>query len=208
MADILTDLEQDLNWREAELSILKIKAVTAAKDYKIVLLRALTALLYAHLEGFFRFSWERLLIEYERSMEVRGSFLPEIISFSLATEFSNVKCSYSNDDILTFFLQDFNTLMTQNIVFSKRLVDSQNLSPEKIEKDCKKIGITLSELNNYSVFIKSLISRRNDIAHGKDNQIKTIEEYLQYEKAAYVVMYDLFYAIQELTTNRTFLTIP
>lgn len=205
MSDIFEDLEEDLNWREAELTILKVKALTAPEDYKIVLLRALTALLYAHMEGFFRFSWERIITEFEVMNLPRNNFSDEIITFSLAKDFNRIKNSYSDKELFKFSIREFGVLMNQSIIFEKRFGDSENLYPEKIQRECDKIGITLHELENYSIFVKALISRRNDIAHGKFNQIKTIEEYQQFEKAALAIMYDLFYQIYSVIDNQSYL---
>jgi len=52
------ELEQDLNWREAELASLKVLVAeaTAGTVSHQALLRALWAMLYAHYEGFCKFS--------------------------------------------------------------------------------------------------------------------------------------------------------
>ncbi len=58
MSNFVKQLEEDLDWRIAELGILKTQVVSARKgsDRYQVMLRALWAMLYAHYEGFCKFA--------------------------------------------------------------------------------------------------------------------------------------------------------
>jgi hypothetical protein len=53
--------------------------------------------------------------------------------------------------------------------------------------------------------LKALVSRRNDIAHGKKMVIQTIEEYQPYEEAALLVMHELAVAVLECLEHEKYL---
>ncbi len=65
MSNWYVELDKDLNWREAELTSLKVQLITTTKGTVAhkVLLRAMWALLYAHYEGFCKFAWDLYLDE-------------------------------------------------------------------------------------------------------------------------------------------------
>jgi hypothetical protein len=46
--------------------------------------------------------------------------------------------------------------------------------------------------------IKALVSRRNDIAHGKAMTVKSIDEYSEYENSTFLVMHDLAVQVVEI----------
>jgi hypothetical protein len=45
--------------------------------------------------------------------------------------------------------------------------------------------------------LKTLVARRNQIAHGKQDIIADVDYYIEYEKAVYDLMYELTFRIDE-----------
>jgi len=67
------------------------------------------------------------------------------------------------------------------------------LYPNILERNNEKLAISLISLNNgvNRQNIKALVSRRNEIAHGKKMYIKNLTEYKVYEDAAFNIMIEL-----------------
>lgn len=97
MSNWLKQLEDDLDWREAELASLKKQVVTAPKGSvtQQVLLRAIWALLYAHYEGFCKFAWDLYLNELQNARVKRKDCKDEIAKLSLQKQFKELKGNLS-----------------------------------------------------------------------------------------------------------------
>jgi hypothetical protein len=57
--------------------------------------------------------------------------------------------------------------------------------------------INISTLEKNSFLIKTLVSRRNNIAHGKNDLIEEVSYYRTYESAVYDLMYELAFALEK-----------
>lgn len=199
MSSWANQLEADLSWREGELASLKIQVAQAPKgsQKQTALLRAMWAMLYAHYEGFCKFSWDLYLNALESLNVKRDEIVPEICTFSLAQEFSGLKGDMSPNSLWEFCSNKFENLLTQNLEFKTKLETDSNLWPNLFKDNIDKIKLKCDSLETYKTFIKSLVARRNEIAHGKKLVIESLDEYQKYENAALIVMHDLAINIVE-----------
>jgi hypothetical protein len=53
--------------------------------------------------------------------------------------------------------------------------------------------------------LKALVRRRNDIAHGRRELIRDLDEYEKYERAAFETMYELGLSVVECLEEKTYL---
>jgi hypothetical protein len=202
-------IEDDLRWREEELVSLKLQAISMDKNsirHK-ALLRAMWVLLYAHYEGFCKFTWDLYLEELAKLAIKRKEFKDEFIKFSLSKIFKETKKS-SHDDIWNFICVDFHSLLEDKLDFPDKLTTKSNLAPHLLRENSLKVGIDCKLIDYYNIEIKTLVGRRNDIAHGKVNQIKSVEEYQKYEKATFEVMHELAVLIVDCLEKRLYLKNP
>jgi hypothetical protein len=58
------------------------------------------------------------------------------------------------------------------------------------------------------VKLKSLVARRNEIAHGQKMTISSLTEYQEYENAAIVVMHELAISVLEALESKCYLSDP
>jgi hypothetical protein len=192
--DVITD---DLSWREAELGSLKL--LLSRKDVsdhqKIVLLRASWALLYAHYEGFSKSSLS-IFYDYAKNAVVNCGERPEktrifalrkkikrlrnLEAEPFLKEMENFAVSYHNPS------PDFPEVDTKS-----------NLWPNVLESLLMDADITLETLDSHRLKIKTLVNRRNTIAHGKQDIVSEISYYRGFESAVYDVMYEMALKIDE-----------
>jgi hypothetical protein len=208
MNDHESQIENDLLWREKELASLKRMAITN-RDNEIVyrtILRASWATLYAHFEGFTKFAWELLLDKVEAEGVPALALRKHFRALALEKPLKSLRGNISSASLLDFFEFGMDEFLKSPVVFSEdcRLSTDSNLWPNVFERECAKVGITSKELENVRSRIKTLVARRNDIAHGKNMTINSVDEYSEYEQAVLLVMHDLALQVLEIIDNRAY----
>ncbi len=201
------ELEEDLSWREAELGSLKLQVAQSESGSAKhnALLRAMWAMLYAHFEGFSKFTWD-LYLEKLQALELdRQSFKPEICKLSLHKDLKNLKGDLSSESLWDFCGGKFQRLMNEKLKFDTKLETDSNLWPNLFKDNIYKICLHCSSIDEFQTHIKSLVARRNDIAHGKKLVIKSLIEYQEYENAALLVMHELAIAVVEAIETKSYL---
>jgi hypothetical protein len=201
-------LEEDLAWRESELASLKRIAVTNKDNDGVYrcMLRASWALLYAHFEGFTKFCWELLLDQVQGRKVAVQELRQDFLVLSLEKQFRALRGNLSSESLWKFFHNDLPQALHGEAIFDPdcRLDTECNLWPNVFERECAKVGIASTALQTCRHRIKALVSRRNDIAHGKSMTIKSIDEYSDYEKAVLLVMHDLAVQVLDILENQTY----
>ncbi|MBP6747979.1 hypothetical protein KA344_22315 [bacterium] len=196
MTTALETISKDLDWRESEIAGLRILLLSSAisEGQRKGLLRAAWAMLYAHYEGFCK---ESLTIFYN-SICASGATCSELpLStklYALEKRMGHLRQMTTND-LLVAILEfsschlekppSFPDVDTQSNLWPNVLIDlleSADLSPNKVAE--------------HQLKLKTLVSRRNEIAHGKNNLIIDVPYYLTFENAVYDVMYDLALQIE------------
>ena len=207
MTDWSKALEDDLSWREAELGALKLLAAQADEGSVryLTLLRALWCMLYAHYEGFFKFAWDLYLQALEELSITRQQANPTLVLFSLKKEFRGVKKDLSDAALWNCFTAHFADWMAAEMKFSVQLETQSNLWPNVAKDNLQSVGLPHREIDSHTQQLKALVSRRNDIAHGKPMIVKKLSEYQPYEQAAVMAMHEVALAVLESLEGKTYL---
>ncbi|MFH1008956.1 MAG: MAE_28990/MAE_18760 family HEPN-like nuclease [Candidatus Latescibacterota bacterium] len=200
-------IEQDLTWRETELATLKTLAAgaTVGTPRHQALLRALWALLYAHYEGFCKFAWDTFLDHVQSSAPVRSECTEPIARFSLGEHFRRFKGDLSFEGIWRFCTTDFAGLLAQQASFAVRLETQSNLWPDLCRSNSASIGLPHAAVDRQHTRLKTLVSRRNDIAHGQPMVVRSLQDYHEYESAAFDVIYELAEAVVDCLNKGKYL---
>jgi hypothetical protein len=174
------DIEADLDWRQAELAVLREMLILSAEfeTRKRVLFRAGWDLLYAHYEGFSKFCLE-LYIEYLGNALSYCHMLPDnMFVFFVEKEIRAAKAS-SPERIFQFFRQEMHVLRSTSP--KPVAVDTKsNLWPDLLVKILGRLDLSSSCIIEHERKLKTLVARRNDIAHGKKVFIDDIKDYQEY----------------------------
>ena len=172
--DLSNIFDSDLSWRRKELSDLKA-ALKASDEYsRLVLLRAIIAMSYAHWEGYVRTCANRyfehltlrkkLYSEFERQIYV-NSILTRLDSLHRSRLSLKERCHLVND-ILDGGNGRFSYL-------NPDLVDTKsNLNTDVVSEICLVCSVDSSHFENKRTFLDTLLlKRRNAIAHGQQEFI-------------------------------------
>jgi hypothetical protein len=201
-------LEEDLRWREAELASLKRLAITN-RDNDVVLrttLRAAWAILYAHFEGFTKFCWELVLDHVQSKGITNEELTKEFLILALENRFRGLRGDTSSASLWTFFSAVLPDALHEKVTFAEdcRLETESNLWPTVFERECARIGISSAEMQLYRSRMTALVSRRNDIAHGKNMIIKSVNEFTEYENCTLLVLHDLAVQVLDILEKETY----
>ena len=207
MTDWAKTLEDELNWREAEIASLKAAVLEAPKGSvrERSLLRALWAMMYAHYEGFCKFTWDFYLENIEKLGVSREACCSAVVKFSLAKQFRELRGNMTADSLWAVFTNGFGEWMKEQLNFELKLETNSNLWPSLLKENSSLVDLPFEMVNLNEHRLKALVSRRNEIAHGKKMVIQTIEEYQPYEEAALLVMHELAVAVLECLEQKRYL---
>lgn len=209
MSDIYQKLENDLQWREKELDLLGGQFNKASQEsVRQTLLRVMVMLLYAHYEGFCKFAFNFYLKEIEKGDIKRKNCQDVLILLSLEKEFANFRKNTSAENILNFYQNELLNYLESNIIFSEIDATDANLYPSKFREKLAQLGLQSNLVEQHKTEIKNLVGIRNDIAHGQQNIIRTLEEYKKYEDAVLEVIYELAVIIIEGLDQQQYLKNP
>jgi len=203
-------IEQDLVWREAELATLKILATgaDAGSTRHQALLRALWTMLYAHYEGFCKYAWDTYLDHLQTTGVERSDCVEAIARFSLEEHFRKFRGDLSAEAIWRFCTSDFPALLGSQVSFGRRLETQSNLWPDLCRNNSASVGLPHSAVDRQHTRLKSLVARRNEIAHGQPLVVRSVQEYQEYENAAFDVMYELAEGIVKCLDTHSYAIAP
>jgi MAE_28990/MAE_18760-like HEPN len=201
-------LEEDLRWREAELASLKRMAINNSDnaDTLRTTLRAAWAILYAHFEGFTKFCWELLLDQIESRDITNEELTEEFLVLALERRFRQLRGDLSSSSLWRFFHTEVPSALRERAAFAVdcRLDTKSNLWPNVFERECARIGISSTAMQSHRPRMTALVSRRNEIAHGKNMTIKSINEFTQYENSTLLVLHDLAVQVLDILERDTY----
>jgi MAE_28990/MAE_18760-like HEPN len=207
MIDWAKVLEDDLNWREAELASLKLLVTDSVPGSvrQSSLLRALWTMLYAHYEGFCKFAWDFYLENLEQLGINRDVCCTPLARFSLTKRFRELRGDTSNTSLWSVCASDFNEWMKEELKFELHLETKCNLWPRLLRDNSSEIDLPHGMVEEHELKLKTLVARRNEIAHGKKMVISNLAEYQPYEDAVVLVMHELAVAVLDCLEKKTYL---
>ncbi|GAB2797680.1 hypothetical protein GCM10027040_25440 [Halomonas shantousis] len=169
------------------------------------MLRACTAFIYAHYEGFCKFSWETYLDEIEQDASlVVEKMVPDLVLLALRKLFKEARGNLSDEALWSLAHASLPAKLGLQPRFHIRPETDSNLWPNLLGDNLKCMGLVSEELEKYSTSLRSLVGKRNGIAHGERLTIKDIDEFVRYENAALVVMHDIALTMIDSIENRSY----
>jgi hypothetical protein len=194
---IIRQIEQDLDWREGELGLLKIliQQPDLSVKQRQVLLRAAWAMLYAHYEGFSKFCLTVFYDEICRRISSCDSLPRKTKALALESTVKGLKTLATED--LIHEIERFVSVSLKQIPRFPDVDTESNLWPDKREKLLEQADINADIVRRHARRIRTLVARRNGIAHGELNIISDVDYYLSFEQTIYEIMYKMVYLIDE-----------
>jgi len=210
LAKLISDeLSADLEWREAELAILRkqIYGSTPGSISEASLLRAGVAMVYAHYEGFCKFSLEIYLDYLEKLKLTRREVIWPLAALSMNNFKSNIISSSDSKTFFSSFLLDINNELNKVAIY-ERPPQIANLWPDLLINWLGRLGLGATTAIFNKTLLESLVDKRNHIAHGKKLTVKTRAEFDQYAKAAGLAMHEIAVEIVSALHSKSYKCAP
>lgn len=194
---VFNDLTADLDWREAELGALKIllRRPDITPTQREVLLRAAWALLYAHYEGFAKFCLTKFFDEASSRLLNCETLPSQTLAFAASSHINKLKSLPLPEAIAE--IKGFPDYLESTKPAFPEVETKSNLWPHVMQELLAQADIVIDCVDSHAVKLKTLVSRRNDIAHGQYSLVSDVSYYLTYEQAVYDIMYHLAYSVEE-----------
>lgn len=191
------EIENDLDWREAELAVLRLLMVNkdVADRERTVLFRAAWALLYSHYEGFCKFS----LSVYYNTLEGSGRTCRSLPFSTQCFALSEPVRKMRNLPVGEFLIA-ISSFENRHLNVQPTFPDvetNSNLWPRTLEALLAEADLALPSLSLHNRKIETLVRRRNKIAPGEKDMIADFDYYIEYEHAFKIIAYELAFAIEQ-----------
>lgn len=193
----LDQITADLSWRETELASLKIllqKRDLSPMQHQ-VLLRAAWTMLYAHYEGFVKTALTIFFDEASKKAHSCAVLPPDTRANALLATIKKIRILPAVellDEVENFCVRYHGNRPTFNDVDTK-----SNLWPNILADLLKSANISSDIVDKHKFKISTLVHRRNNIAHGRQELISEVKYYIEYETAVYDMMYELAFLIDD-----------
>lgn len=204
-----TEIEADLSWREAEMGTLKLllAASPSGSDRQRALLRACSAMLYAHYEGFCKFCWTILLDTIQNQSPVRADLIESLAKRAMESVFKQLRGNASIENFWQFGSAGFANELRQNATFPDGVDTKSNLWPRLSSEINQSVGISCPLLLAHADRIGLLVERRNKIAHGEKLEIASMLKFQEVEHSAILVMHELAISVVNCLDRRDYLAL-
>jgi len=184
-------ISQDLDWREKEIASMRVllSSPSITRSQKSALFRAAWAMLYAHYEGFIKNTLTIFFDEVERSTN-RCELLPfNTKVFALQETLKSMK-NLAYDNMLVE-IEKFQNMHYTNPPKFPNVDTKSNLWPNILINLLKIADLDITVVEKNEAKLKTLVSRRNSIAHGEKNFINELSYFHGFEESVYDVLYDI-----------------
>lgn len=192
---ILDTLTRELDWREIEIASMRRLLVSSSLTpaQRTTLLRAAWAMLYAHYEGFCKNALIAFYDAISHCPIVRADLPTPTKILSLRSDLTRLR-SLPDGDLL-YEIESFSKVQLNGRPAFPEVDTKSNLWPDTLIELIVAADLSPSKVEGHRNKLNTLVSRRNEIAHGKDNIIAEFDYYKTYEDAVYEVIYDLAYQV-------------
>lgn len=178
-----SELEADWFWRQEEILFLQNRGARLTVARRETLFRSAVLILYAHLEGFIKFSFQAYILEVNRAALTCSEAIPAVVAASISEFLKELrnptkKChlfkkSLPHDEKLHVFAREQEFVervaeIGQSIVkVPDYFVDTEsNLKPVVLRKLMYQVGLPYDLFAGIEGDIDRLLNYRNQIAHG------------------------------------------
>lgn len=210
--EIFIEINNNREWRLEELreyqniiANLSASDNIEAYDRRVkIILKSMLPMIYAHWEGFVKYSIE-MLFRYLNQLQLpssqyNGIFLatayeqdlsktPDIINFEKRVEHLN--CLYSK--------------FASFVCFESKIDTEANLNFKVLSKICKRLNINASSFDTYSSELNKLLEFRNKIVHGENSlPFEDYDQIVPFIELLENLMLDFQVAIQELIQDEKY----
>jgi hypothetical protein len=224
LAELRAEIEEEREWRERELRLLRNQvSALSNEDVRRIARKALVVMLYAHFEGVCK----SIISIYVNKLNLLQlpvrDVAPSLGAASLSDVFQalrdpNRKCKefskqLPDDTALHRFARDLEFVEVAWQIAGRPMqidvdqtVDTEsNLKPVVLRKILYRLGLDPKMAEPWEGVINQLLNRRNDVAHGTAKSGLAEKDYTALEQAVNLVIDALVQAISQAVSNQLYL---
>ena len=178
---ILEEIEADKDWRNLELTNIKIICQKLDnRELNKLILKSTIPMIYAHWEGFVVTSL-RKVNRYLNSLEYSYSdFHINLLTNAYEDNIKNLDSSLGYDKRVKHLNIIFEKL-TNSVAFSTKIDVKSNLKFQVLQDICMRFNLNINSFQEHKRDLEKLIQIRNSIAHGENaysfEKYEDIEQY-------------------------------
>lgn len=206
LADVVTEeLSSDLRWREDELAMMRKQLIVAPLGslQEKVLLRANLAMIYAHYEGFCKFALELYIDSLEKLRLKRKDLNWPLAAFSLANLQKELMAESDRNKFFARFMTEFDKHLDMAAEY-ERPRQIANLWPDLLAEWLIRLNLSAQYVTSERTLLESLVTSRNQIAHGKKLMVSSRSQLDRYAHAAQLAMHEVALGIADALEKKTY----
>lgn len=198
-------IEKDLDWREAELSILRklLMQTSVNSVQQKTLLRANLAMIYAHYEGFCKFALSLYIEAVNKRRLKRKELQWPIATHSMHKFVDELKAEKRSDKFFQKFLNEFDMHLDE-IAHCENIAETSNLWPDLLIAWLERLGLPTINVKSKNFFLRELVDTRNKVAHGEGMHVKDLQALTDYADAAMLAMHEVAVEISDALEKRSY----
>jgi hypothetical protein len=204
VASARSQLEEEITWRQNEIRFFRNQMSDLSEEDKDQFRRMLIVMLYAHFEGFFKFS----MMLYIRCVNNEAICCYDANPALVATAFRRIFDELFNtgkkakefkkllpDDTKLHrlarqrdFIIQFDKFQEKKVDIPEDFIDTSNLEPIVLKKYLFMLGFDYEAFEDQKDIVKELLEYRNSIAHGAARSGIREDQYKKLEKSVFDMM--------------------
>ncbi len=194
----VNQIEADLDWREKELAILRKQLFQTALGslQERTFLRTNLAMIYAHYEGFCKFALGVYIDALDRLALKRVDMKWPIAAKSLRKLHAEMRLIADPVEFFTKLFTDMDTHFNQKAEY-ERPDTIANLWPDLLMRWQTNLGLQCTTVLSEKTRLDTLVTSRNQIAHGKKLTVANRAELDKHSYAATMAMHEVAVGIAD-----------
>lgn len=198
-------IEDDLDWREKELAIMRryLYQTTVGDLRDKTLLRTNLAMIYAHYEGFCKFSITLYVDAINKRKLKRDQLKWPIAVHSMKKFFLSLKSESRRDVFFSRFLAEFDSQLDDVGQF-ENIAETSNLWPDLLEEWLTRLNLPNTNVHAQHNYLHNLVSARNKIAHGRELYVQDRATLDIYADAARLAMHEVAIEIADALQKKSY----
>lgn len=199
------EIEADLDWREKELAILRkqLFQTVIGSPQERTFLRTNLAMVYAHYEGFCKFALGVYIDALERLALKRVDLKWPIASQSLKKLHVEMRSIADPTEFFTKLFMEMDTHLKQKAEY-ERPDNIANLWPDLLMRWQTNLGLQCISVLSEKARLDTLVTSRNQIAHGKKLTVANRAELDKHSHAAALAMHEVAVSIADALEKRLY----
>lgn len=198
-------IEADLDWREKELAILRKQLIhtVVGSPQERTFLRTNLAMIYAHYEGFCKFALGVYIDALEQLALKRVDLKWPLAAQSLKKLHVEMRSIAEPGEFFTKLLTGIDLHLNQKAEY-ERPDNIANLWPDLLMRWQTNLGLQCSAVLSEKARLDTLVTSRNQIAHGKNLTVANRAELDKHSHAATLAMHEVAIGISDALEKKLY----